>query len=85
MSNQKLDQRHRGRNRPCRTDRRLAFADAGFGVSLVGPEANAQDGRTTALMNPALAMLDRLGVLKPLAHKAAPLKTIVSKSMRQAG
>ncbi|KQZ99602.1 2-octaprenyl-6-methoxyphenyl hydroxylase [Mesorhizobium sp. Root157] len=54
----------------------LAFADAGFRVSLIGPAANIQDGRTTALMNPALAMLDRLGVLKPLAHKAAPLKVM---------
>jgi 2-octaprenyl-6-methoxyphenol hydroxylase len=54
----------------------LAFADAGFKVALAGPEANAKDGRTTALMNPALAMLERVGVLKALAHKAAPLKTM---------
>lgn len=75
MSNQKLDQRVIvAGTGPAGLIAALAFADAGFGVSLVGPEANAQDGRTTALMNPALVMLDRLGVLKPLAHKAAPLK-----------
>lgn len=54
----------------------LAFADAGFGVALVGPDANAGDKRTTALMNPALALLERLGVLKALAHQAAPLKAM---------
>ncbi|TIL59843.1 MAG: FAD-binding protein, partial [Mesorhizobium sp.] len=40
----------------------LGFADAGFPVTLVGPEPNGQDGRTTALMNPALKILERLGV-----------------------
>ncbi len=54
----------------------LAFADANFRVTLVGPEPNVQDGRTTALMNPALALLDRLGVLRTLAHKSAPLKVM---------
>lgn len=54
----------------------LAFVDAGFGVTLVGPDVNVQDGRTTALMNPALALLDRIGVLKTLAHKSAPLKVM---------
>lgn len=54
----------------------LALADAGFDVVLIGPDANIKDGRTTALMNPALTMLERLGVLKSLAHKAAPLKTM---------
>ncbi|WP_155930650.1 FAD-binding protein, partial [Mesorhizobium sp. L2C084A000] len=32
----------------------LGFAEAGFPVTLVGPEAGGPDGRTTALMNPAL-------------------------------
>ncbi|TJW17972.1 MAG: UbiH/UbiF family hydroxylase [Mesorhizobium sp.] len=54
----------------------LDFADAGFAVTLVGPEANDQDGRTTAVMNPALKILKRLGVLDDLKPKAAPLKVM---------
>lgn len=54
----------------------LGFAEAGFPVTLVGPEAGGPDGRTTALMNPALKVLDRLGVLAELAPKAAPLKVM---------
>ncbi|MBA1140264.1 UbiH/UbiF family hydroxylase [Mesorhizobium neociceri] len=54
----------------------LGFAEAGFPVTLVGPEAGGPDGRTTALMNPALRILDRLGVLAELAPKAAPLKVM---------
>lgn len=54
----------------------LAFADAGFGVVLAGPLARADDGRTTALMVPALRFLDRLGVLDALETDAAPLKVM---------
>ena len=54
----------------------LGFADAGFEVTLVGPEPDHHDGRTTALMNPALKMLDRLGVVETIADKAAPLKVM---------
>lgn len=54
----------------------LAFANAGFPVTLVGPEASAPDGRTTALMNPALQVLARLGVLEDIKPKAAPLKVM---------
>lgn len=54
----------------------LAFADAGFPVTLAGPEASRPDGRTTALMNPALDMLERLGVLGDIKPKAAPLKVM---------
>jgi len=54
----------------------LGFAEAGFAVTLVGPEANGQDGRTTALMNPALKVLERLGVLSELGPQAAPLKVM---------
>lgn len=54
----------------------LAFADAGFGVILAGPPARADDGRTTALMVPALKFLDRLGVLGALTPDAAPLKVM---------
>lgn len=54
----------------------LGFAHAGFPVSLVGPNANASDGRTTALMNPALKVLDRIGILGELQPVAAPLKVM---------
>ncbi|MBZ9740560.1 MULTISPECIES: UbiH/UbiF family hydroxylase [unclassified Mesorhizobium] len=52
----------------------LAFAGAGFPVTLVGPDALAPDGRTTALMNPALKVLERLDVLEDIKPRAAPLK-----------
>lgn len=54
----------------------LGFAEAGFPVTLIGPEAGGPDGRTTALMNPALKVLDRLGVLAEVTSKAAPLKVM---------
>ncbi|RWN34498.1 MAG: UbiH/UbiF family hydroxylase [Mesorhizobium sp.] len=54
----------------------LGFAAEGFPVTLVGPEPTAPDGRTTALMNPALKVLDRLGVLETVKSKAAPLKVM---------
>ncbi|TPN86493.1 UbiH/UbiF family hydroxylase [Mesorhizobium sp. CU2] len=54
----------------------LGFAEAGFAVTLVGPEAATGDGRTTALMNPALKVLDRLGVLGGLRSQAAALKVM---------
>jgi 2-octaprenyl-6-methoxyphenol hydroxylase len=52
----------------------LGLAHAGFGVTLVGPEPAGKDNRTTALMNPALAMLDRCGVLETVRAQAAPLR-----------
>lgn len=54
----------------------LAFAEAGFSVVLAGPPARADDGRTTALMVPALKFLARLGVLDSLEPDAAPLKVM---------
>jgi 2-octaprenyl-6-methoxyphenol hydroxylase len=54
----------------------LGFADAGFEVTLVGPEAGGGDGRTTALMSPALKLLDRLRVLDALRPLAAPLRVM---------
>ncbi|WP_217570776.1 UbiH/UbiF family hydroxylase [Mesorhizobium sp. GbtcB19] len=54
----------------------LGFAEAGFDVTLVGPDANSADGRTTALMNPALKVLDRLGILAELKPQAAALKVM---------
>ena len=54
----------------------LGFAHAGFAVTLVGPEPSGKDSRTTALMNPALAMLDRLDVLGAVRSGSAPLKVM---------
>lgn len=54
----------------------LGFAEAGFSVALAGPPSSPGDRRTTALMNPALAMLGRLGVLEALRAEAAPLKVM---------
>ncbi|MBZ9863902.1 UbiH/UbiF family hydroxylase [Mesorhizobium sp. CA15] len=54
----------------------LGLAEAGFEVTLVGPEANTADGRTTALMNPALKVLERLGILGELRPQAAALKVM---------
>jgi 2-octaprenyl-6-methoxyphenol hydroxylase len=52
----------------------LALAREGFSVRLAGPDPNRTDGRTTALMIPALAFLDRLGVLADVEPEAAPLR-----------
>ncbi len=54
----------------------LAMANQGLAVHLVGPEANGDDARTTALMRPALKLLDQLGVLSSLEDKAAQLKVM---------
>lgn len=54
----------------------LAFAREGFAVMLVGPAVAGEDRRTTALMTPSLAFLDRLGVLDGLVPEAAPLKVM---------
>lgn len=54
----------------------LAMAGAGFSVGLAGPAANRADGRTTALMAPALAVLDGLGVLSAIEPQAAPLRVM---------
>ncbi|TIQ24527.1 MAG: UbiH/UbiF family hydroxylase, partial [Mesorhizobium sp.] len=54
----------------------LGFAEAGFAVTLAGPEVTSSDGRTTALMNPSLKVLERFGVLDELRPHAAPLKVM---------
>jgi 2-octaprenyl-6-methoxyphenol hydroxylase len=54
----------------------LALADLGMPVTLAGPPASSEDRRTTALMTPALAQLDALGVLDALKPKAAPLRVM---------
>lgn len=54
----------------------LSLGDLGMPVTLIGPPASSEDRRTTALMTPALAELDRLGVLAALKPKSAPLKVM---------
>ena len=54
----------------------LAFAQAGFGVDLVGPPASRGDGRTTVLMTPALAFLEKLGLLDVIRPQSAPLRVM---------
>jgi len=54
----------------------LMFARAGFSVALAGPAANRADGRTTALMAPALGVLDSVGVLASIQNEAAPLRAM---------
>ena len=54
----------------------LSLAGRGLDVVLVGPETGPEDGRTTALMGPALAFLDQIGVLATLEEHAAPLRAM---------
>ena len=51
----------------------LAFAQAGFSVTLAGPPSQSDDRRTTALMMPSLAFLRELGLFEALIEDAAPL------------
>lgn len=51
----------------------LGLAEAGFEVALAGPPPRGDDGRTTALMAPALAFLERVGALEALEASSAPL------------
>jgi len=54
----------------------LGMADAGLAVRLVGPRPSEGDLRTTALMSPALAYLDDLGLLDAIRREAAPLRAM---------
>jgi 2-octaprenyl-6-methoxyphenol hydroxylase len=54
----------------------LAFANAGFSVTLAGPPARPDDRRTTALMMPSLAFLKELGLFDRLVEDAAPLRAM---------
>ncbi len=51
----------------------IAMARGGRRVVLVGPEPDGSDGRTTALMDQSLAMMERLGLWQDLKAQAAPL------------
>ncbi len=63
-------------NGPAGLTAALAMANAGFAVALAGPERLSKDARTTALMAPAIAFLDRLGVWRSLEGHAAPLASM---------
>ena len=54
----------------------LSLAQTGLGVVLAGPPVRRDDRRTTALMQPSLAFLDRLGLLEETAAGAAALKVM---------
>jgi len=54
----------------------LALSRAGFTVTIAGPEIGQNDLRTTALMAPALELLDRLGVGEAVRIKSAPLEAM---------
>ncbi|MCC8933347.1 UbiH/UbiF family hydroxylase [Rhizobium sp. 'Codium 1'] len=51
----------------------IAMARGGRRVMLVGPEPDASDRRTTALMEQSLSMMGRLGLWQDLKARAAPL------------
>lgn len=54
----------------------LAVAGQGVPVGLVGPQANLEDRRTTAIMAPQLAILDELGVGAELRRTGTPLRAM---------
>jgi 2-octaprenyl-6-methoxyphenol hydroxylase len=54
----------------------IAMARGGRRVVLVGPEPDGSDRRTTALMDPSLAMLQRLGLWDELHARTAPLQVM---------
>jgi 2-octaprenyl-6-methoxyphenol hydroxylase len=54
----------------------LSFAQAGLSVRLVGPAPTAQDGRTAALLDGSLRLLETIGIWPGLAAEAAPLRVM---------
>jgi 2-octaprenyl-6-methoxyphenol hydroxylase len=54
----------------------LAFARDGFSVALIGPAEARRDGRTVALLQGSVRLLDALGVWPAVAPDAAPLATM---------
>ncbi|GHC63111.1 UbiH/UbiF family hydroxylase [Limoniibacter endophyticus] len=53
----------------------LILAQDGFQVALIGPEAKA-DRRTTALMVPALKILEKIDILDALRPQAQPMRSM---------
>lgn len=54
----------------------LACAESGLRTIVVGPLADARDGRTAALLDGSINFLKRLGVWEKVASISAPLKGI---------
>jgi 2-octaprenyl-6-methoxyphenol hydroxylase len=54
----------------------LAFARDGFGTILVGSVDAKRDGRTLALLNGSVRLLEALGVWSSVMPQAAPLETM---------
>ncbi len=54
----------------------LALGAAGWRSVLIGPETDADDRRTTALMMPAIRFLGQIGVWDAIAPEAAPLASM---------
>ncbi|HEV2559368.1 MAG TPA: UbiH/UbiF family hydroxylase [Microvirga sp.] len=54
----------------------LAFARDGFRTALVGPLDARRDGRTVALLNGSVRLIDALGVWPAVQQQAAPLETM---------
>jgi 2-octaprenyl-6-methoxyphenol hydroxylase len=54
----------------------LAFARDGYGTALVGSLDTRRDGRTVALLDGSVRLLDALGVWKEVMAEAAPLETM---------
>lgn len=54
----------------------LAFARDGYGTVLVGSLDTRRDGRTVALLDGSVRLLDALGVWRDVVAEAAPLETM---------
>lgn len=54
----------------------LACAEAGLRTVVIGPQADARDGRTAALLDGSVNLLKRLGVWEKVAPASAALKSI---------
>ncbi|PZU87761.1 MAG: UbiH/UbiF family hydroxylase [Shinella sp.] len=54
----------------------IALARAGRNIALIAPKAAANDGRTTALMDQSIRMMERLGLWEAIRPHAAALSTM---------
>ena len=54
----------------------LALADAGYRVALIAPQSNITDGRTTALMDQSIGLVETLGLWSSIAPLSAALSSM---------
>ncbi|MFZ4534110.1 MAG: FAD-binding protein, partial [Alsobacter sp.] len=54
----------------------IALARTGWDTALVGPVAPRADGRTVALMDGSLQILESIDAWQPLVQDSAPLATL---------